>query len=129
MRLSRDRIACITNHLDRLFPYNVRDSSLACAKIRTCSLSGFRPARLIYNTSIDMAERKDDPLRRELLSADCLSDSAIFFGSVQVNTPFSRFRALLSLEAFQTTAFPVLIRISAPLATSLADPLRPWFYF
>jgi len=44
-----------------------------------------------------MAERNGEALRRVLLSADCLSDSAIFFGSVQVNTPCSRSSALLSL--------------------------------
>lgn len=45
-----------------------------------------------------MAERNGGALRRVLLSADCLSDIAIFLGSVQVNTPSSRSRALLSLE-------------------------------
>ena len=44
-----------------------------------------------------MAELNGEDLRRGLLSADCLSDSAIFFGSAQVNTPSSRSSALLSL--------------------------------
>ncbi len=44
-----------------------------------------------------MAERNGSAFRRVLLSADRLSDSAIFFGSVPVNTPTSRSRALLSL--------------------------------
>src|SRR5664280_834365 len=44
-----------------------------------------------------MAERNGGTLRRVLLSADCLSDSAILWGSSQVKTPFSRSSALLSL--------------------------------
>lgn len=44
-----------------------------------------------------MAERNGGALRRVLLSADCLSESAIFFGSAQVNTPSSSSSALLSL--------------------------------
>jgi hypothetical protein len=44
-----------------------------------------------------MAQRNGGALRRMLLSADCLSDSAIFLGSVQVKTPSSRSNALLSL--------------------------------
>jgi len=45
---------------------------------------------------MDMAERKGGDLRRVLLSADFLSDRAIFFGSDQVKTPSSRSSALLS---------------------------------
>lgn len=43
-----------------------------------------------------MAERNGGALRLVLLSADCLSDSAILLGSSQVKTPFSRSSALLS---------------------------------
>jgi hypothetical protein len=44
-----------------------------------------------------MAERNGGDLRLVLLSADCLSDSAIFLGSAQVKTPSSRASAWLSL--------------------------------
>jgi hypothetical protein len=44
-----------------------------------------------------MAERNGGDLRLVLLSADCLSDSAIFLGSAQVKTPSSRTSARLSL--------------------------------
>jgi nucleotide-binding universal stress UspA family protein len=36
------------DHLSRVFPYSVRSSSLACSRIRNCSLSRFLPARLSF---------------------------------------------------------------------------------
>ncbi len=53
---------------------------------------------LLYNPYKDRnADCFGCVFRRVLLSADCLSDNAILFGSVQVNTPSSRSSALLSL--------------------------------
>ena len=46
---------------------------------------------------MDMAERKGSVFLRKLLSADRLSDRAIFRGLLSVNTPPSRASALLSL--------------------------------
>ncbi len=45
---------------------------------------------------MDMAERNGGALRRVLVSADCLSDCAIFFGSFQVKIPSSNSSAKLS---------------------------------
>jgi hypothetical protein len=59
-------------------------------------LSRLLPARLMQNTSIDIAERNGDDFRRVLLPAGRLSDRAIRFGSRQVNTPCSSSSAKLS---------------------------------
>jgi hypothetical protein len=59
---------------------------------------------------MDMADWSGVPFRRMLSSAERLSDSAIFLGSFQVNTPGSRSSALLRFvtSADQRRGFDVL---------------------
>jgi len=67
-----------------------------------------------------MADRNGGALRRGLLSAECLSESAILLGSPQVNTPSSRSSALLSLVTLPDQRVSCndldLVAISLPLS-------------
>src|SRR5262249_28721947 len=67
----------------------------ARSRIRFRSDERFLPARLMKNTSIDMAERKGSVLRLLLRSAERFNDSATARGLVLLKTPSSRSSALL----------------------------------
>src|ERR1700689_2031505 len=98
-----------------LRPNSPRNFVFALSSVRFRLGDRFRPARLMYRFSIDMADRNAPDLRRSLDSADRFSDSAISEGSSLLNTWGSRSSAS---EWAVTSADHVFVRLGRDISRS-----------